>query len=334
MKNSILLLFCLGLLLSSCRKDEAAYDGVSLNDLFSDFRMLDSFRVDRDSINFASGQTAVFTARFNKPVSWTIEVVGQTSKAKKIITGQSREIDASTAEWNGSTTVFPMFKAERCIARLLINDVADTFQTTTVIKTVKLNPGFTIADFEFGLNPAWTRFVQSGANMDFNVKSDTLAPQGSKYLKMAGTVNWDYLIGLIDFPATAFSASNTFPLASNPDDVYFNCLIYGVPNTNESLVLFQFKEDENGDGVYNNASTDDQYDYQITVNWEGWKLVTVKYSDLISLSNGQPTLPHGNALHNPDKIAKISMLHLANPANGYAHCKIDYILFTSTPLQP
>ncbi len=170
--------------------------------------------------------------------------------------------------------------------------------------------------------------------MDFNVKSDSLAPQGAKYLKMAGTVNWDYLIGLIDFPATAYAASNTFPLASNPDDVFFNCLIYGVPNTNESLVLFQFKEDENGDGVYNNATTDDEYDYQITVNWEGWKLVTVRYSDITSLSNGQPTIPHGNGIHNPDKIAKISMLHLANPANGFAHCKIDYLLFTAAPLQP
>lgn len=322
------------LLFLGCRKDESAYDGVSINDLYSQFKMLEDFAVDRDSVDFANGQTAIFSARFNKPVEWTIEVQGRVSKAKKVITGQSNRIDASNATWNGSTTVFPMFKAEACVARLLIDGVADTFEVNTVVKTIKQNPGFVVADFEFGLNPAWTRFVQSGANMDFNVKSDSLAPQGAKYLKMAGTVNWDYLIGLIDFPATAYSSSNTFPLSPNPDDVYFNCLIYGVPNTNESLVLFQFKEDENGDGVYNNATTDDEYDYQITVNWEGWKLVSIKYNDIISLYNGQPTSPHGNGLHNPDKLAKISMLHLANPADGYASTKIDYILFTSSPLEP
>ena len=179
----------------------------------------------------------------------------------------------------------------------------------------------------------WTKFIQSGANMDFNIKSDSLVPQGTKYLNMAGTVNWDWLIGLVDFPANAYGGGNTFPLASNPDGVYFNCLIYGVPNTNSSLVLFQFKEDENGDGTFN-TNNEDEYDYQIDVNWSGWKLVTVKYSDIVTLVNGQPATPKGNSLHNPNKLGKISMLHLANPANGFASSKIDYIIFTSTPLEP
>lgn len=327
-------LFALTLLsLSGCRKDESSYDGISIDELYSDFILLDDFRVDKDSVDFASGEKATFSARFNKPVNWTISIMGQSSKAKKILTGQSRSIDVTNGQWNGSTTVFPMFKAEQCVAELIVEGVSDTFRVSTKIKTIKQNPGFVIADFEYGFNPSWTKFVQSGASMDFNIKSDSLAPQGSKYLKMSGTVNWDWLIGLVDFPATAYGTSRTFPLATNPDNVYFNCLIYGVPNTNGSLVLFQFKEDENGDGTYS-SSTDDEYDYQITVNWEGWKLVSIKYSDIISLLNGQPTTTHGNNLHNPDKIAKISMLHLANPADGYAHCKIDYILFTSAPLEP
>lgn len=318
---------------ASCRKEEESFDGVSIDELYSDFILLQPLAVSTDSIDFAAGETAVFTARFNKPVNWRLEISGQTSHAKKTIEGTSRQLDATNAVWNGSTTYFPMFKAEPCTARLFVQDVSDTFEVTTAIKSIKQNQGLVIADFESGVSPLWTRFVQSGANMDFNVKSDSLSPQGAKYLKMAGTVNWDWLIGLIDFPATAYGAGNTLPLSSNPDNVYFNCLIYGVPNTNESLVLFQFKEDENADGVYN-SNTDDQYDYQITVNWEGWKLISIRYSDLVSLYNGQPTTANGNATHNPDKIAKISMLHLANPANGYAHCKIDYILFTPTPLEP
>ena len=70
---------------------------------------------------------AVFSAQFNKPVSWKISIKGQTSKAEKIITGQTKFIDATNATWNGSTTVFPMFKAENCIAQLTIDGVADTF---------------------------------------------------------------------------------------------------------------------------------------------------------------------------------------------------------------
>lgn len=331
--KKILLFLSVLVLVAGCRKEDTTYDGISIEELYSDFLLLQPLAVNTDSIDFANGEFGVFTANFNKPVTWTLEITGQNSHAQKIIEGVSKSLDASNATWDGSTTIFPMFKAEPCSVRLYIDGVSDTFEVQTAIKSTKVNQGLIIADFENGFNPAWTRFVQSGANMDFNVKSDSLSPQAGKYLKMAGTVAWDWLIGLIDFPATAYGGGNTFSLSSNPDNVYFNCLIYGVPNTNESLVLFQFKEDENGDGIYN-SNTDDQYDLQVTVNWEGWKLVSIRYRDLTSLSNGQPTTPKGNALHNPDKLAKISMLHLANPANGYAHCKIDYLIFTPTPLAP
>jgi hypothetical protein len=107
-----------------------------------------------------------------------------------------------------------------------------------------------------------------------------------------------------------------------------------VPNTNPSIVLFQLREDENANGTFDDK-TEDEYDYEIKVDWEGWKLVSVKYSDLVTLVNGQPGTPKGNGLRNPDKLSKISLLHLANPANGFANAKLDYIIFTdNAPLQP
>jgi hypothetical protein len=135
------------------------------------------------------------------------------------------------------------------------------------------------------------------------------------------------LIGLIDFPVP-------FTLNTNPDAVYFNCLIYGTTSANPSLVLFQFKEDENSDGTFS-ASNEDEYDYQVTVDWEGWKLVSIKYSDIFTLVNGNPSTPKGNGLHNPNKLSKISMLHLANPNNGFAETKLDYLMFSNNkPLEP
>lgn len=151
---------------------------------------------------------------------------------------------------------------------------------------------------------------------------------------MAGTVNWDYLIGLIDYPAQAYNANVTFPLNSNPEAVYFNCLIYGVPNTNPSIVLFQFKEDENSNGSFT-AASEDEYDYQINVDWVGWKLISIKYSDFKYLINGSPATPKGNGIQNPNKLSKISMLHLADPNNGFASTKIDMLIFTDNkPLEP
>lgn len=331
---------CSLLAFSACRKDISTFDGPNIEESLSSFRVLEAFKADRDSVYFATGETVRFSAKFNKTVNWTITVKGLTSKAEKIIAGQGKTIDVTNGVWNGSTTNFPMFKAERCNAKLKIETVVDSFQVPVKIKTIKANPGLVIADFENGFNSLWTKFVQTGAQMDFAIKTDAFTPQASKYLNMAGTVNWDYLIGLIDFNAKAYGTAKTLALSTNPDEVYFNCLIYGEPNLNESIILFQFKEDEDANGAIN-ANSDDQYDLEVKVNWVGWKLISVKYADIISLSNGQPTTPKGNSLHNPDKIGKISMLHLAKPVPapdptglGFAKCKIDYIVFTNKPLEP
>lgn len=337
MKYTTIILFFLSLsVLSSCTKNTDEFDGPSIKELYSDFKVLENFGANRDSVNFANGETVIFTAAFNKTVDWTLTITGNQSGAVKIITGTSRKLDASNASWNGTVTMFPMFKEENCTAQLTIDQVTDTFTVSEkIISRRKLN-GFIIADFESGLLPGWTKFIQSGANMDFQVKTDSLAPEGNSYLNMAGTVNWDYLIGLIDFKATAYGSGTdiVFPLNTNPDAVYFNCLIYGVPNTNTSLVLFQFTEDENEDGTFN-ANTEDQYDYQATVDWVGWKLISIKYSDLTSLVNGQPATPKGNGLHEPNKLRQISMLHLANPSMGFASSKLDLVFFTENgPLTP
>jgi hypothetical protein len=319
---------------TSCRKNKTTFDGPSINDIYSTFKVLQNFKANKDSVNFANAETVVFSASFNKIVDWKITITGATSKGEKIIKGTSKNIDATNATWNGSVTNFPVFAIENCVVKLTIKDVTDTFTIAEKIIGAKKNTGFIIADFETGLKPGWVKFAQTGANMDFQVKTDALAPDGKKYMNMAGTVNWDWLIGLIDFPATAYGTAPTFALNTNPDAVYFNCMVYGVPSTNPTLVLFQFKEDENANGTFD-GNTEDEYDFQINVDWVGWKLVSIKYSDISTLVNGVPATPKGNGLHNPNKLGKISMLHLANPNDGFASTKIDDIIFTeNSALQP
>lgn len=332
MNKVLITITALLFMLPSCRKEKGRFDGPSLEDLNKSFALLQPFACNKDSVAFGSGESALFTAKFNKAVNWHIHIRGMQSHAHKIISGQGNEISAPAGLWNGSTTMFPMFSAEKCTATLRIEGISDSFSLPIKIRSVKKNVGLLIADFETALNTQWTKFVQSGAAMDLSIKNDSLAPQGKGYLNMSGTVSWDWLTVLLDFPASAYGAA-TLPLNSNPDAVYFNCLIYGVPGTNPSLVLFQFKEDENADGNIN-ANNEDQYDLQVNVNWSGWKLISVKYSDIVSLVNGQPTTPKGNSKHNPDKIGKISMLHLADPKGGFANARVDYIIFTSTPLEP
>jgi hypothetical protein len=329
----IVALIVLGITFSACRKDAPKFDGPSLEELNGGFSILDPFYVSRDSVDFSSGETVYFTCGMSKTSNWKIKITGQTSGAVKEITGTSKTIALNDAIWSGSTSQLPMFRNEICAIQLTFIGESDTIVDQVKITGVKSNSGYVIADFENGLNSGWTSFIQQGANMDFQIKTDNFAPQGDDYLNMAGTVNWDWLIGLINFKASA-DGFVTFPLNPNGNNLYFNAMVYGEPGLLNSIVLFQFQEDENGDGTFT-ASSDDQYDVEIKVDWVGWKLISIKYSDLVTLVNGAPSSPNGNQQHNPDKIKQINMLHLANPLSGPAKTKLDYIIFTENgPLNP
>ena len=322
------------LVLFSCHKKDSKIDGPSLEDLNGQFSVLSPLAASIDSVDFASGETVYFTALFSKTSEWNLKVTGLVSGAVKTMTGTSNELNASSSLWSGETTNLPIFKNENCKVELTFPNETDTLITYVKVLQAKVNSGFLISDFENGFNSGWTSFIQSGANMNFQVLSDASSPQGNKYYNMAGTVNWDWLIGLVNFKSTAYGGAPAFPLNANPNSVYFNVMIYGESGTTNSIVLFQFEEDENGDGIFT-AASEDMYAKEIKVDWAGWKLISVKYSDIESLVNGVPATPNGNGTHDSNKIKTINMLHLANPNSGFAKSKLDYIIFTENgPLVP
>ncbi len=334
MKQYFLILLVGTLVLSACRKDEIdKFDGPSLTDIYGEFSVFTTFDVSLDSVNFTTGETVYFTAQFSKSVDWKIKITGQTSGAIKVLTGFGSSISQSTSTWIGEITEFPIFKNEICDVELSFLNEPDVFIDQVKIIGTKTNAGFLISDFESGFNAGWTTFVQSGADMDFQIKTDAFAPENNSYFNMAGTVDWDYLIGYVYFKASAYGAPH-YPLSSNPNNEYFNIMLYGEPGTTNSIMLFQFTEDEDGNGGHSTAS-EDMYSQEILVNWEGWRLISLKYSDIPCLVNGQPAAPNGNGVHNSDKITSVNMLHLANPASGFAKSKIDYMIFTQNgPLKP
>ena len=326
MKYNLFLLLLLTVLFS-CRKDEIdIFEGPDLNDVYGEFTVITSLESSQPNVDFADGQTVYFTCEMSKVIDWQLTITGQTSGAEKLISGTSKYVDTNTSTWDGSTTNFPMFKSEVCNVMLTFNGESDTLNTSVTVDLPKVNEGFVIADFETGWNSGWTTFIQSGAGMDFNIKTDASAPNENSYYNMQGLVDWDWLTGLVDFNATAYG-STTIPLSDNGDNLYFNAIVYGDPGLPNSRVLFRFDEDENEDGSFN-VSNEDQFGYEIIIQWEGWKLITVKYSDMVGSGGG------GN-IHNPDKLNKVSVLHLADPASGMAKSGIDYLIFTeNASLQP
>ncbi len=314
--------------------DKIEQEGPDLVDLFGDFNVLEPIEGNQNSVDFASGEAFHLKARFNKVTDWSIRIRGLETGGLKLIEGRSRSLDESNTLWDGSTTRFPVFSEERVAIEVSVPEGELVWRDTIEVVTKKVNEGFLIADFEAGINSKWLRFAQSGANMSFRINDADTAAQGDFYYDMGGEVNWDWLIGMIEFPASAYDVP-TFPLNSDPSKVYFNALVYLPKSITNALVLFQFREDENGDGNFN-TNNEDLYSIELTTDLsEGWNLVSLKYSDLVSLVNGQPATPAGNGLHEPQKLWRVSTLFLANPASGYSQIYLDYVIFTENePLKP
>ncbi|MAO45894.1 MAG: hypothetical protein CL823_01960 [Crocinitomicaceae bacterium] len=330
MKKLIYIFLCLSVIVSSCRKPDEFSDGPDLYDVYGDFEIYSPLEGSQINVDFASGETVFFNCELSKVVNWQLKITGSNSGAEKIITGTSKTLDEEVALWDGTTTSLPIFRVENCNVELsfLTNETDTILSTSVFVTTPKQNDGFVITDFEEGWDPNWSTFVQSGKSMDFGIKLDGTAPQLARYYNMAGTVDWDWLTGMIDFNASAFGES-TMSLSDNSDNLYFNAFVYGDPLYPNSRILFRFDEDENLDGAFD-ITNEDSFGYEIIINWSGWKHISVKYSDILSANNSS-----GGGVHNSDKLNRVSVLHLADPNSGYAHSAIDYLIFTENePLRP
>jgi len=319
----------------SCERDSDA-NKITLTDIYADFEIKESLDVNRTSIDFEQGENTHFTAEFSKPVIWELSITGNKSGAQKTITGFSKELNAETAVWDGSTSIFPMFKSgEDCSVELNVpaEDTTLVLSESITVKKAKVDKGVVITDFETGndYRDGWDWFFQSGVSF-FNLKSTKRAAQGSYYYKMFGECSWDWLIGMINIPATAFE-NNTFGLNGDANNLYFNVLL-NVREPNARL-LIRFKEDENNDGVFD-IETEDEYSITIMDTEEGWQQISVKYSDLVVVDeNGNTITPNGNGIHNPDLLNIIDVLLLADPETGYSRVDMDYMIFTENePLKP
>jgi hypothetical protein len=333
--KTIKLLFglSLALLILGCERDDPAFEGPSLDNIYGDFVVLQELEISNRSIDFENGEQTVFSALFSKEVEWVLEIKGLETGARKIITDFSSELSATNARWNGTTTEIPLFKDEDCaIALSVASEDYFVFDTIAAISN-RFIEGFLLTDFESGFNSDWTSFIQSGANMSFIVTDNVIAGQGTSYYDMGGAVDWDFLIGLLDFPATAYGA-NTFDLSPDPASLYFNVMLNVPEGITNEIVLFQFKEDDNQDGSFSEGS-EDVFSLELRGLGSGWQLVSVRYADLPSLVNGVPAAPAGDGVYSPDRLSEVSVLFLADPVSGYSQTFMDYLIFTEGgPLVP
>lgn len=313
------------ILLGSCSRDDS-FDGPALNDLYGEFSVLETLSISNKNVDFENGQSAIFTARFSKTVDWELHIVGQKSGAVKIISGKSKVLNSDNATWNGSTTNLPFFKAERCLVDLVLTRDSVNFVDSLTVISAKVNEGLLLADFENGVPSGWGGFLQSGADMSFFTDDTDVSGQGNFYYDMGGEVDWDWLIGYVDIPATAYG-SDGFELNSNSNEVYFNCLLFVPDGVTNEVVLFQFREDDDENGSFTEGS-EDMYSLELKGLDAGWQKISIKYADLQALVNGAPAEAAGNKVLEPHKLSNIWILMLANPSSGYSQVYLDYLIFT------
>ena len=293
----------------SCEKE--GIEGPNLNDLFGELNIIEEFQIINDSVSFNS-ETTYFTAKFSKIVDWKISIRGLNSGAKKVILGKSNEINASNSMWRGEVTYLPFFVDESCEVKLTFPSHTDTIIDSLIINEPKIYGNGTeviIADFEAGWNPNFGEFFNSG--MVRKIESPG-AGQGLRYMVQESAPNgcpWDWLIGYVDYYFDYWLQPQV--LNPNPDQVYFNIMIKGdstlsPDNAPNSLFKIEFREDEDQNGYWS-QSEEEMLFYEFLVDWNGWKMISLKYSDL-EISSDPNMGGNGNKIREPNKISNVRTL--------------------------
>ena len=161
--------------------------------------------------------------------------------------------------------------------------------------------------------------------MRFDTVTDPKSPEGSAFYEFSGEVTFADDLGNIAMPKSAFTDTN-FTLSTNDEIVYFNVFAKKGPAASSDIFVFQFMEDDNGNGTYD-ANADDLHEFVFQGLSLDWELFSTTYADLTTANSS------GGGMKNPDKLIRIVVLPIGIklPFEGF----IDYMVFTENgPLQP
>lgn len=321
-----------GLTLAGC--DHATdFDGPRLIDRFGDFALLDPIEASVDEVDFAAGESVIFTARFNKQVNWVIEIVGQESGAVKRIEDFSAELTAENTRWEGGTTELPLFKDEPVEARLFVpEEESDTTSVMLNVLTPREYPGNVVADFEGDdvitvLNPEF-EFDE------FGVSAEIPPAEGDGFYLLRGTddvvVN-NFFIGLITILPPG---GGTFEVPTDiADELYLNAFLYGygTPNT---IAVVEVVVDANGSGTYEEGQDtivplggDVEFPNLGIVDFEGWQAYSEPASSFGAFGAGLTD-------QQTEQIVAVRVVLISDAANQptpplQVEYGIDYITFTA-----
>jgi hypothetical protein len=325
------------LFFSACQKEEKKeFIGPEYKVASSGFNVVSNFSFNLSNVNFATGDQQFFKAQFNESVSWTIEVKGLTSQAVKTITGLSDRVDESNSLWLGTHDDLMFFQSgEEVEATLSILGVQDPQKVNFKITNARIYPGgkemgsgfegFEYNHVDWYYSPYPTRTVGE--------KVTTPVIEGKYAFKLSGIDNNnDFYIGAV---------RRTLPrnfLTSATKDFYVNVFVYGNGG-NTSRLKVSLKHDSDSKfsyGVPQNYedTKDDAYEYEVPINFTGWKLINIKYS-LFTRTPDKDFGGSGPNIKDPGKLVFVDFALLTKTVGEKAEVVLDYPTITfDKPFMP
>ena len=326
------------ILFLGCTKDEV--EGPLINDIYGFFEITQPLTISNKNPDFSISEVVKFQMGFNKNIDWKISITGLVSGSNKVISGFSNSLDSNLNIWNGTTSQFPFFEQEYCAIELTFLNESDTLRDTIEIMAPQLyTDGFIVADFENGFPTDAFNKPQGGNTLATFVIADDVPLLGNYYFQMGGMINYDWALGKIEFKLD-YSSNQ---ISSSPDDFYLNLGIFSDTvdlHTGQFVNVLISESDEPFDPDNNSVanifdSNEEVYKLKLYIDWEGWKLISIRYSDFVATNSTAGVVFE----RNPNDIKGIRIACQACPSGGSSpscpenldrmvRTDLDHIIFT------
>jgi len=268
-----------------------------------------------------------------------IIVTGLLSGAQKNISGAGDFIGAENSTWTGDSDNNNIFRTgEKCSVELSFHGATKKYYDTITITGENIYPKtILIQNFEglsFNKNGPQTatygNYLDSTDFVKSDIKTDKILKtcQGTQSVSFDGVdVNSGYYIGgMYFYPASVYYVFSGY----EPDSLYLNTYVYSYGD-NSAVLNFALLEDDNGDGISNAKTDDDEWTTaDVPVDVPGWSIVSIS---LKSFLDHNPKI--GNGVLNLDKITGFNINMNAKVAGTRARLNLDYITVTyGKPFNP
>jgi hypothetical protein len=349
----------LTVVISSCSKDQLGPDVQSVGVDFDASKV--ALVSSSTNLNEKIDQFPKITAEWKETASYELSIRGLTSGAEKVFFGTGKSLEH---EWSGLSSNMQFFrKEERASIHLKIagaNEIVS--EDTLLVKGPynfdgKENCGikyFVVENFEISEDQFKPSFPiekigpdANDENVLFQNTSD-FSIDGDMSMLVAGSDangnGWsgDYYHSYLGELLAKKSVGYPIDSGIDPSDLYFNLFIYGTgaPGTTIQIEAAEIddvelkNQDEINKWITSHAENENPIDpdkndnwiYPIPVKWEGWKLVSIPYSEfaLKAVSAG------GDKIKETYRISGIVVSLLSYPTAGFdTKAYIDFLTITT-----